>query len=57
MNNSDCSIRPVLRHLQNVVDEVLGSLTLKSLLRNERDMGTSWTSPRAVPLPVVARTS
>lgn len=57
MNNSDCSIRPVLRRLQDVVDEVLGSLTLKSLLRNERDMGASWTSPRAVPLPITARTN
>ena len=57
MNNSDCSIRPVLRHLQDVVDEVLGSLTLKSLLRNEREMGSSWASPRAIPLPIAARTN
>jgi Rrf2 family protein len=55
MNHSDCSIRPVLRRLQDVVDEVLGALTLKSLLRNERDIGASWASPNAVPLPIAVR--
>jgi Rrf2 family protein len=57
MNNSDCSIRPVLRRLQDVVDQVLGQLTLKSLLRSEQEMVSAWTSPRAVPLPIAARTS
>ena len=57
MNNSDCSIRPVLRRLQDVVDQVLGQLTLKSLLRSEQEMVSGWTSPRAVPLTIAARTS
>ena len=57
MNDSDCSIRPVLRQLQDVVDQVLGQLTLKSLLRTEREMVAVWTSPRAVPLPLAARTN
>jgi len=51
LNNGDCSIRPVLRHVQAAVDEVLGQLTLKSLLRNERDMSAAM-SPRAIPLTV-----
>jgi Rrf2 family protein len=33
----DCSIRPVLRELQSVVDRVLGRLTLEQLLGSERD--------------------
>jgi Rrf2 family transcriptional regulator, iron-sulfur cluster assembly transcription factor len=56
LNNGDCSIRPVLRHVQAAVDEVLSQLTLKSLLRNERDMNAAM-GPRAIPLPVVARPS
>jgi Rrf2 family protein len=56
LNNGDCSIRPMLRHVQAAVDDVLGQLTLKSLLRNERDMNAA-ISPRAIPLPVVARPS
>jgi Rrf2 family protein len=54
MNNSDCSIRPVLRQLQDVVDQVLGQLTLRSLLRSEREI-IAWVSPRAVPLPIATR--
>ncbi len=54
MNDSDCSIRPVLRQLQVVVDQVLGQLTLKSLLRSEREV-IAWVSPRAVPLPIATR--
>jgi hypothetical protein len=46
----------VLRQLQRVVDQVLGQLTLKSLLRSEREM-IAWTNPRAVPLPIAARTN
>jgi Rrf2 family transcriptional regulator, iron-sulfur cluster assembly transcription factor len=56
LNNGDCSIRPVLRHVQAAVDEVLSQLTLKSLLRNERDMNAAM-GPRAIPLPMVARPS
>lgn len=56
LNNGDCSIRPVLRHVQAAVDEVLSQLTLKSLLRNEREMNAAM-NPRAIPLPVVARPS
>ena len=49
----DCSIRPVLRHLQEAIDEVLGRLTLASLLRNEREMA-AWTGARGRALPVVS---
>jgi Rrf2 family protein len=48
----DCSIRPVLRVVQDVMDQVLGTLTLKSLLGSERDV-VSFVSPRAVSLPVM----
>jgi len=53
-NDSDCSIRPVLRQLQSAVDQVLGELNLKSLLRSERELVT-FVNPRAVPIPLVAR--
>lgn len=56
LNNGDCSIRPVLRHVQAAVDEVLSQLTLKSLLRNEREMNAAM-GPRTVPLPIVSRPS
>ena len=47
----DCSIRPVLRHVQEAIDEVLGRLTLSSLLRSEREVA-AWTGSRRS-LPVV----
>jgi Rrf2 family protein len=34
----DCSIRPVLRQVQDVVDRVLGTLTLKDLVCSEQQM-------------------
>jgi len=43
----DCSIRPVLRTIQSAIDDVLGQLTLQSLLCREREVALS---PRAVPL-------
>ncbi len=49
INLGDCSIRPVLRTVQDVVDQVLGQLTLKSLLAPEREVKFG---PRALPLPV-----
>ncbi len=49
----DCSIRPVLRHLQEVVDDVLGRLTLEQLLCSEREM-SAVTGPQAVSLPTTA---
>jgi Rrf2 family protein len=49
----DCSIRPVLRQLQTVVDQVLGALTLKNLLCTEHEV--TWGNPRSVPLPLVVR--
>lgn len=52
----DCSIRPVLRHLQEVMDQVLGQLTLRHLLCHERDMNVP-KGPRAVSLPLVTRVS
>lgn len=51
----DCSIRPVLRQLQTVVDQVLGALTLKSLLCTEHEV--TWGTPRSVPLPLAIRTN
>jgi len=56
LNTSDCSIRPVLRHVQDAVDQVLSRLTLQSLLRTEREVTVSM-SPRAVPLPSPTRLS
>jgi Rrf2 family protein len=47
----DCSIRPVLRLVQDAVDQVLGRLTLESLLCSEREMSAR-TGPRAVALPM-----
>lgn len=52
----DCSIRPVLRHLQDAVDQVLGRLTIESLLRSEQEVNVA-VSPRAVALPVSSRIS
>ena len=49
----DCSIRPVLRHLQDAIDEVLGRLTLTSLLRSEREVA-AWAGARGRALPVVS---
>lgn len=50
----DCSIRPVLRTVQNVMDDVLGRLTLKSLVCSEQEM-VVFTSSRAVALPILSR--
>jgi Rrf2 family protein len=47
----DCSIRPVLRHVQEAVDAVLSALTLKSLLCREAEVRVPPHSPRAIPLP------
>jgi len=47
----DCSIRSVWRMLQDAVDGVLGRMTLKDLLRNERDM-REWSAPQPVKLPM-----
>jgi Rrf2 family iron-sulfur cluster assembly transcriptional regulator len=55
-NLGDCSIRPVLRHLQEAVDQVLGQLTLKSLLVSEQEMNVS-ISPHAIALPLASRPS
>jgi Rrf2 family protein len=43
----DCSIRPVLRTIQGAIDDVLGQLTVQSLICNERDVALG---PRAVSL-------
>ncbi len=34
----DCSIRPVMRHLQEVIDSVLGGITLRDLLCAEKEV-------------------
>ncbi len=54
LNTRDCSIRPVLRGLQQAVDQVLGELTLASLLQTEGEV-TVTLRPRAVKLPVLPR--
>ena len=54
LNTRDCSIRPVLRGLQQAVDQVLGELTLASLLGNEGEV-TVTLRPRAVRLPLARR--
>ena len=48
---SDCSIRPVWRQVQDLVDEVLSRLSLEHLLCSEQEMSARATS-RAVPLPL-----
>lgn len=47
----DCSIRPVLRHVQQAVDVALARLTLRSLVCNERDV--LLLRPKGVALPLV----
>ena len=47
----DCSIRPVLRQVQEAVDQVLQALTLQSLLRSEAEVYAA-VSTRAIPLPL-----
>lgn len=49
----DCSIRPVLRRLQDVVDDVLGQLPLSSLLGRESDVQVTGHSACAVALPIL----
>ena len=50
----DCSIRPVLRGLQDAVDQVLGELTLASLLGSEGEVAVT-LRPRAIKLPMAGR--
>ncbi len=52
LNMGDCSIRPVLRQVQDAIDQVLSQLTLKSLVASEREVAAFAVSPRAVPLTV-----
>jgi Rrf2 family protein len=54
LNTRDCSIRPVLRGLQEAVDLVLGELTLASLLHSEGEVAVA-VRPRAVKLPLFQR--
>ena len=54
LNTRDCSIRPVLRGLQDAVDQVLGELTLASLLGTEDEV-TVTLRPRLIKLPLARR--
>lgn len=54
LNTRDCSIRPVLRGLQQAVDQVLGELTLASLVRSEDEVAVTMR-PKAVKLPIARR--
>ena len=49
---SECSIRPVWKQVQDLVDEVLSRLTLEHLLCSEQEMSARATS-RAVALPIL----
>lgn len=53
-NLGECSIRPVLRYVQEAVDHVLAQLSLADLLATERDVGAV-VRPRARTLPVFPR--
>lgn len=55
INLGDCSIRPVLRQLQAVIDQVLGRMTLASLLGSEGQVMIPHAGSKAVALPVAAR--
>ena len=48
----DCSIRSVWRLLQDAIDGALGRMTLKDLMRGERDM-RDWSAPQMVKLTVL----
>ena len=54
LHTRDCSIRPVLRGLQQAIDQVLGELTLASLVGTEGDVVVT-LRPRAIRLPVATR--
>lgn len=54
LNTRDCSIRPVLRGLQDAVDQVLGELTLASLLGSENEVATT-LGPKVIHLQVARR--
>jgi Rrf2 family protein len=47
---TDCSIRSVWRMVQQAVDQVLGKITLKDLLRSEPEMN-AWRAGAGLPLP------
>jgi Rrf2 family protein len=50
----DCSIRPVLRQVQDVVDRVLGILTLKDLVCSEQQMiATARLGAQTFPLQIL----
>jgi Rrf2 family protein len=49
----DCSIRPVLRQLQDAVDTVMGRLTLAQLLQGEQGAPPTPAGPRARALPIL----
>jgi Rrf2 family protein len=54
LNTRDCSIRPVLHGLQDAVDQVLGELTLASLLPSESEVAGT-LGPRVIRLQVARR--
>lgn len=53
----NCSILPVLRTLQDVVDDVLGKMTLARLLDSGGPLPKGVQSPRAIKLPMASRTA
>jgi Rrf2 family protein len=56
LNTRDCSIRPLLRGLQQAVDHVLGELTLASLLPKESEVAVT-LRPKTLKLPIARRAS
>ncbi len=55
LNMGDCSIRPVLRQVQDAIDQVLAQLTLRSLVASEREVAAVTFNPRAVSLTMLGR--
>ncbi len=53
MHMTDCSIRSVWRMVQQAVDQVLGKITLKDLLRSEPEMN-AWRPGAGPALPAYA---
>jgi Rrf2 family protein len=49
----DCSLRPLLRRVQEVVDQVMGQLTLRNLMRTAPGVLSAPQGPNVVPLPLV----
>jgi Rrf2 family protein len=52
-NMSDCTVRSVWRLVQGAVDEVLGQMTLRDLLRNEEEVAATGRMSNGLKLSVL----